>query len=377
MISQLLQQLGLSVAGMLQPQSGVMADEVETGVFHIPQAEGSPHIPAQQEFVIPFGIRSVVGFGGVLPDGSLFVVIGFAKKDISGDVAQLFSDLSHSTRIALLSYLDVDRKMVAQIRAFQRLLADREEIVADQEARVRQAMAELAHLNEALEQSNVELQQFASVASHDLQAPLRSIAGFARFLRRDYKGQLDERADDYLERVADGTKRMQQLIDDLLAYSRVELRAAPFQPVSLNEVFDDALTLLKASIEDPGAEVTRDELPTVSGDRAQLSQLVQNLIGNGVKYHGYDPPQVHASAKPNGSNWTIAVRDNGIGVAPEHHEKIFEIFHRLQTQQAYPGTGIGLAICRRIVKRHGGTIWLESQPGKGSAFYFTLKGATP
>ncbi len=230
----------------------------------------------------------------------------------------------------------------------------------------------LARANEALEQSNIELQQFAYIASHDLQSPLRAIAGFAQCLQNEYQGRLDDEADVYIERIIGGSKRMQQLISDLLSYSRVESRAVPFKPTDLNEVFNGVLELLRASIEDAAGEVTRDELPVVPGDPSQLSQLLQNLIGNGIKYHADQPPRLHVWAERNGNDWTIAVRDNGIGIAAEQHEKIFEIFRRLHTQQAYPGTGIGLAICRRIVSRHGGRIWLESEDGKGSTFYFTI-----
>ena len=252
----------------------------------------------------------------------------------------------------------------AQRRAALNLAQDTEE-----------ARQRLDRANEALEQSNIELQQFAYIASHDLQSPLRAIAGFAQLLQNEYQGQLDETADDYIERIVKGSKRMQELISDLLAYSRVESRAAPFEPISLNETFDDALTLLQSSIEDAGGEVTRDELPTVRGDGSQLSQLLQNLIGNGIKYHGDRPPRLHVSAERNGNDWTIAVRDNGIGIATEHYERIFEIFRRLHTQLAYPGTGIGLAVCRRIVSRHGGRIWLESAAGEGTTFYFTIAAA--
>ena len=166
---------------------------------------------------------------------------------------------------------------------------------------------------------------------------------------------------------------MQQLISDLLAYSRVESRSAPFKPTPLNEVFSDAIEMLRPSITDTQAHVTRDDLPVVDGDRSQLTQLLQNLIGNAIKYHGESPPVVHLSCSRQGPDWTIAVRDNGIGIASEHHERIFEIFRRLHTQSAYPGTGIGLAVCRRIVVRHGGKIWLESEEENGSTFFFTIR----
>jgi signal transduction histidine kinase len=376
MISQLLQQLGLSVAGVLQSRTGIMIGELETGVFHVSQAERSPYIPAQQEFVIPFGIKSVVGFGDVLPDGSLFAVIGFATKSITGEVAELFSHLSHTVKLGLLSYLDVEDKVVAQIRAFDRLLANRERLAVDQEQKLRRAAAELAAANKALEQSNADLQQFAYSASHDLQTPLRSVAGFAELLVREYKGRLDATADDYLERVASAAKRMQQMIHDLLVHTRIESWAAALQPVNLNVVFDDALALLQAPIKECGGDVTRDELPVVVGDHTQLLQLLQNLIVNGIKYRGDDPPRVHVSAHRDGDRWTIAVRDNGIGIAAEYQERIFEIFYRLHTEQGYPGSGIGLATCRRIVHRHHGKIWVESQPDHGSTFSFTLEAAS-
>lgn len=234
----------------------------------------------------------------------------------------------------------------------------------------------LQHRNEALKQSNLQLQQFAYIASHDLQTPLRAISGFTQILQSDYQGKLDDKADRYIERIVRGATRMQTLINDLLTYSRIESRSAPFRPTNLNEIFDDALGLLHTSIEDTGGKVTRDQLPMVIGDRAQLCQLLYNLIGNGIKYHGHEKPRVHVSAEQNGRLWTIAVRDNGIGINPKHHEKIFEIFRRLHTAEQYPGTGIGLAVCHRIVQRHGGKIWLESEVGKGSVFYFTLTKAT-
>jgi signal transduction histidine kinase len=231
---------------------------------------------------------------------------------------------------------------------------------------------QLDRANEALEQSNVELQQFAYVASHDLQAPLRGITGFVQLLQDAYKGKLDDQADEWIADTIDSVERMQMLIRDLLTFSRVDSRAMPFEAIPLRNAFDDAVKLLATSVTELGAQVTCDELPTVAGDRSQMAQLLQNLIGNGIKYHGDDPPRVHLSAEQNGGEWMIAVRDNGIGIDAKHHERIFEIFRRLHTQQQFPGTGIGLAVCRRIVQRHGGRIWVESEPGRGTTFYFTI-----
>ncbi|EMI18412.1 PAS/PAC sensor signal transduction histidine kinase [Rhodopirellula maiorica SM1] len=231
---------------------------------------------------------------------------------------------------------------------------------------------ELSRTVDALHSSNIDLQQFAYVASHDLQTPLRAIANFAQFLQDDYAGKLDATADDYLQRIVQGAHRMQQLIRDLLGYSRVESRAAPFQPTSLNDAFEDALEMLSSSITETGARVTRDELPTIQADKSQMAQLLTNLIGNAVKYHGDKPPEVHVWAEIGDEFYTLFVQDNGIGISPKHHDRVFEIFRRLHTQTAYPGTGIGLAVCRRIVNRHGGDISVKSQEGKGSTFVFTI-----
>jgi len=231
---------------------------------------------------------------------------------------------------------------------------------------------EMERANAALEKSNMELQQFAYVASHDLQTPLRGIAGFAQILQSDYRGKLSQEADQHIGRIVDGIKRMQLLIEDLLSFARVESRSRPFTATDLNNVFRDAIVLLASSIADAGAEVTSDDLPLIECDAAQVTQLLQNLIGNAIKYHGEEQPKVHVSAEPDGDAWRIAVRDNGIGIDAKHHERIFEIFRRLHGQGKYPGTGIGLAVCRRIVDRHDGRIWVESEAGVGSTFYFTI-----
>ncbi len=230
----------------------------------------------------------------------------------------------------------------------------------------------LRHANEVLERSNLELQQFASIAAHDLQAPLRTIGGFVQLLETHYKENLDAHAERWILLTVRGVERMHTLINDLLSYSRVDARARPFLPVDFAAAFEETLSLLETSIRDSAAEVTCGQLPTVIGDRAQMVQLLQNLIGNAIKYHGSEPPRVRVDAVRDGDEWLFSVRDNGIGIESKHHEKIFEIFQRLHTERAYPGTGIGLAVCRRVVHRHGGRLWVESQPGAGSVFYFTL-----
>jgi signal transduction histidine kinase len=224
----------------------------------------------------------------------------------------------------------------------------------------------------ALRRSNEELQQFANVASHDLQEPLRMVSSFVQLLERQYKDKLDDRAREYIAFAVDGTHRMKTLINDLLAYSRVGTREKPPEPADCEAVLRDALKNLQASIGECGAAITHDPLPTVIADRAQLVQLLQNLVGNAVKYRGPQAPCVHISARQEGRAWVFSVRDNGIGIDKQYWDRIFIIFQRLHTAAEYPGTGIGLAICKKIIDRHGGRIWVESDPGQGATFYFSL-----
>ena len=223
-----------------------------------------------------------------------------------------------------------------------------------------------------LARSNEELEQFAYVASHDLQEPLRVVTGYVQLIERKYKDRLDADANQFFTFIVDGVARMQQLITDLLNYSRVGTRAAAFHAINMEAVLARALANLKPAIAENDATVTFDSLPIVQGDETQLVQVLQNLIGNGIKFHGGQPPRIDVSAHRNGEGWRVAVRDNGIGSEQQYWEQIFVIFQRLHTRQKYPGTGIGLAICIRIIERHGGRIWLDSQPGQGTTFYFTL-----
>ncbi|MGA3289674.1 MAG: PAS domain S-box protein [Candidatus Bathyarchaeia archaeon] len=225
---------------------------------------------------------------------------------------------------------------------------------------------------EKLKQSNAELEQFAYVASHDLQEPLRMVASYVQLLERRYKGKLDADADEFIAYAVDGANRMRGLIDDLLIYSRVSRLGKPFEPTDLESTLDTVLKNLQASIAENGAAVTHDKLPVVMADGGQLVQLLQNLIGNAIKFHGKDPPHVHVSAQVNENEYLFSVQDNGIGIAPEYFDRLFKIFQRLHTREEYPGSGIGLAVCKKIVERHGGRIWIESQVGKGSTIYFTL-----
>lgn len=238
------------------------------------------------------------------------------------------------------------------------------ERVQAEEALAKQAM-ELAR-------SNAELEQFAYVASHDLQEPLRMVTSYLQLLERRYKGKLDADADEFIDFAVDGASRMKSLIEDLLAYSRVGTRGKEFEPIASEVIFEQALSNLQISIEENDAIITHDPLPTIMADDVQLEQLFRNLIDNAIKFRSQARLEIHVGAERKDGQWYFSVQDNGIGIDPQYAERIFIIFQRLHTREEYPGTGIGLAICKRIVERHGGRIWVESEAGKGATFFFTI-----
>jgi PAS domain S-box-containing protein len=224
-----------------------------------------------------------------------------------------------------------------------------------------------------LKRSNDELQQFAYVSSHDLQEPLRMVSSYTQLLAKRYKGRLDSDADEFIAFAVDGCDRMQGLIQDLLVYSRAGSNGKALREISGENALKLALTNLRTTVEQSGAVITHDALPAIKTDEAQLTQIFQNLVGNAIKYRRAESPQVHVSASKNGGNeWIFSVRDNGLGIDPQYFDRIFILFQRLHGRDEFEGTGIGLAICKKILERLGGRIWVESQPEKGSTFYFAL-----
>ncbi|MDD5730617.1 MAG: PAS domain S-box protein [Candidatus Omnitrophica bacterium] len=230
----------------------------------------------------------------------------------------------------------------------------------------------LARQTQELARSNTELERFAYIASHDLQEPLRMVSSYIQLLEKRYKGKLDSSADDFIGYIVEGVFWMQSLINALLTYSRVGTQAKEFEATNCNQVIARTLMNLQVAIEESGAVITCDNLPTIFADGSQLIQLFQNLIGNAIKFKGEESPRIHVSCERKGNEWVFSVKDNGIGIAPQYFTRIFEIFQRLHSRKEYPGTGIGLAVCKKIIERHGGRIWLESTPGSGSIFYFAI-----
>jgi signal transduction histidine kinase len=257
-------------------------------------------------------------------------------------------------------------------RAVEKALQEQNLVLQQEISNRQRAESALLKSNQELARSNAELEQFAYVASHDLQAPLATIASYAQLLEKRYKDQLDSKASKFIDNIVHGCTRMQTLIDDLLEYSRVGRSRKPFQLTDCNHAVEQALANLQGAIRETQAVVTVSELPAVMGDISQLVQLFQNLVGNSIKYRHDAPPVVHITACKQEKDWLFSVSDNGIGIATQHQARIFQIFQRLHTQKEYSGTGIGLAICQKIVERHGGYIWVESKPGQGSTFYFTV-----
>ena len=295
------------------------------------------------------------------------------KTDEVGQLAQAFQLMVGQVASRERALRQAQGLLEQRVRARTAELTAANERLRDEIGERERAEAALAVRADQLASSNAELEQFAYVASHDLQEPLRMIASYTQLLGRRYQGKLDGDADKFIGYAVDGARRMQDLINDLLTYSRVGRRGERIADVNSSSSLDAALANLGAALQESGAVVTRDPLPTVRADRARLTQVFQNLLGNAVKFrHPEIAPAVHVSAIRQEEEWIFSVRDNGIGIAPEHRDRIFLIFQRLHTRDEYAGTGIGLAICKKIVETHGGRMWIESEPGQGTTFYFTI-----
>ena len=235
------------------------------------------------------------------------------------------------------------------------------------------SLVQVKDYQEELNRSNKELEQFAYVVSHDLREPLRMVTSFAQSLEKRYKEKLDKTADEYINFIVDGAARMQRLIDDILLYSRVSTRAKPFEPVEMENILMTVLSNLSVAIDEAKADITSDLLPAINADTSQMGQVLQNLIANAIKFSKPgERPAVHISARKENKEWVFSVKDNGIGIDPELFGRLFVLFQRLHTQDQYPGTGIGLAVTKKIVERHGGRIWIDSKPGEGATFFFSI-----
>jgi signal transduction histidine kinase len=318
--------------------------------------------------------------GEVIIQEKLLFFLGSPWVTELSDVAQLGLTLRdfaiHDPITDLLFLIQSKNKAVADAQKFARVLKNaRDEISAinqSLEKRVAERTAQLETANRELLRSNKELETFAYVASHDLQEPLRSVAGFVQLLQERYKGKLDADADRYVDFAVGGTVRMHQLIKDLLTYSRVGMDDQSRASSNTQALVERAISSLKSACDENNAVITVGELPAVTANAAQLGQVFQNLISNAIKYRSEARPEIQISAEKKDGFWVFCVHDNGIGIDPKYHEKIFVIFQRLHGRDERPGAGLGLAICKKVVERHGGSIWVESAPGKGAAFYFTI-----
>ncbi|MFM2418468.1 MAG: hypothetical protein RL385_3191, partial [Pseudomonadota bacterium] len=285
--------------------------------------------------------------------------------------ASFSSVTSHGIRLCTAILRDIRERRLAEQR-LRSLTAELTRLNRVLDERANAVTGELARRTESLERSNAELQQFAYVASHDLQTPLNAIAGFLELLHMNYQSGLDARGQEWISRAVDSAHQLKRLIRGLLDFASMDHKAQRFADVDLGELCDEVCAELQSFPSAKAARITRDPLPVVSGDRMQLAQLFHNLIGNGIKYGGPSPCAIHLTATESEGMHRIEVRDDGIGIQPAHHERIFEMFQRLHDERTYPGTGIGLALCRRIVHRHDGRIGVESEQGTGSTFWFTL-----
>lgn len=274
----------------------------------------------------------------------------------------------------LMAFLDAVGQAYAQYESDYRLIEHTLELSS---AELNERTRTIEQQKIELERSNTELEHFAYIASHDLQEPLRTIQSYLQLLQRRYQALLDDDAEEFIAFAIDGASRMRMLIEDLLTYARVASRARPLEEVSLDDVLDEVMHSLKIRLEEKAAVIERGPLPVVRADRRQLAQLIQNLLSNALKFQTPGrTPLIQIGASRGEGRWVVRISDNGIGLSTEYQDKIFVIFQRLHSREDYEGTGVGLAVCKKIIERHGGTIWVESQPGQGATFLFTLSDAS-
>ena len=333
-------------------------------------------------FTIPIFMASVLlrPYSGFIVAGFVGLLINYVALTSSFPIN--FVAPIGFLAVALVSWLSARslEQALKDLRAVNEELEAQSAALAATNTRLQEEIAEhqrtevaLVRQAQALARSNKELQQFAYVASHDLREPLRKVRSYTELLQRRYQGQIDEKADKYIGYIVGGATRMQTLITDLLSYSQVgKEEALSLTSLDLNETLSQTLVDMERTIQESQAAIAHDPLPTIVADPSQMAQLFQNLLSNALKFRGEGPPRVHITAEPKNDRWLFAFRDNGIGIEPQYAERVFVIFQRLHTREEYPGTGIGLAICKKIVENHNGRIWLESELGQGSTFYFTL-----
>jgi signal transduction histidine kinase len=387
-------------ASLDEPQEGFevdCAEQGETGLAMVQNAVqcGNPYAVAFVDMLMPpgwDGIETITHLWRADPE--LEMVLCTAFPELLRD--RLSHELAHSDKLlvlrkpfdnievwqlahALTQKWQLAQQVKRQLTLLTETVAQRTQELQEMNeqlqldiARRQRAEARLIQQAQELARSNAELEQFASVASHDLQEPLRVVISYLQLLAENYHGRLDADADEFIAYAVDGAQRMQQLIVDLLAYSRAGTRSTEFAPTACEQVLARVLVDLHMAIAESGAVVTHGPLPTVQADATQLGQVLQNLLGNALKFRSTQPPRIHVAAEKRGTEWTFMVRDNGIGLEPIYAERIFGLFQRLHSRTAYPGTGMGLAICKKIIERHGGRIWVESEPGYGATFFFTL-----
>lgn len=319
---------------------------------------------------------------GILPARKRFIYIvesffyaqhqlGFGLFQLGPKSGVIYESIRENISSSLRGSLLL-KQVQDQAHCLEELVKERTRDLIKTNEKLEQEIIERKKAEEALIRSNEALQQFAYIASHDLQEPLRMIAGYVGLLERRYRDKLDHNANEFINFVINGAKRMQRMINDLLLFSRVDTKAKSFERTEGSVIVEQVLTNLQATIDEKNAEITFDPLPVIYVDSSQIAQVFQNLISNAIKFHGEKPPKVHISAKERVRDWLFSITDNGIGIEKEFMIKIFIMFRRLHGRGEYPGSGIGLTICKRIVERHGGQIWVESHPDKGSTFYFTI-----